>query len=231
LSEYDDAASISKAIDEVRAHTMVGERGLASLWQQIAYVDRVQLPGSLVECGVWQGGASAMMALANLAHGPTRDLHLFDSFIGIPEPDAAIDGERAVREVDGQATGALQVALDYANRGGPGSPDEVVGLLTRLGFPADRIVVHQGWFQHTIPPAATSIGPIAVLRLDGDWYASTKVCLDHLYDLVVPGGFVIIDDYGAYDGCRRATNEFLARLPRPPFVHHVDVNVRYVTKD
>jgi hypothetical protein len=73
-----------------------------------------------------------------------------------------------------------------------------------------RIHIRQGWFQETLPVAKHEIGPIAVLRLDGDWYDSTKVCLENLYDLVTVGGFVLIDDYGYWEGCRRAVDEFLA---------------------
>ena len=73
-------------------------------------------------------------------------------------------------------------------------------------------------------------GPIAILRLDGDWYASTKICLDHLYERVVPGGFVIVDDYGTYEGCQKAVDELLAGLPQRPFLNVVTADVRYWIK-
>ena len=72
------------------------------------------------------------------------------------------------------------------------------------------MVIHRGWFQETVPHAAREIGPLAVLRLDGDWYESTRVCLEHLFDNVVEGGVIIIDDYGTFSGCRMATDEFFA---------------------
>ena len=78
-----------------------------------------------------------------------------------------------------------------------------------LGIDRRQVVIHKGWFQETIPVAAPSIGPLAVLRIDGDWYESTRVCLAGLYDNVVDGGFVIIDDYGTFVGCAKAVDEFL----------------------
>ena len=78
--------------------------------------------------------------------------------------------------------------------------------------------------------AAPAIGPIAILRLDGDWYASTKICLEHLYDQVVSGGFVIVDDYGTYEGCRKAVDEFLAARGLHVFLSHVDPDCRYWIK-
>ena len=74
------------------------------------------------------------------------------------------------------------------------------------------------------------MGPIAILRLDGDWYESTKVCLEHLFDLVVDGGFVIVDDYGAYEGCRTAVDEYLAGRARRPYLSRVNGDIRYLVK-
>ncbi len=88
-------------------------------------------------------------------------------------------------------------------------------LEQRIGYDPAHLIYHKGWFQDTLPIADTP--EIAVLRLDGDWYASTRVSLKHLYDRVVPGGFVIIDDYGCYDGCRKAVDEFLADADKSCF--------------
>src|SRR5262249_38722920 len=93
-----------------------------------------------------------------------------------------------------------------------GTLDDVEGLLFgRFGLPRERISLVKGWFQDTLPVRAPEIGPVAVLRIDGDWYESTKVCLDHLYDQVVAGGAVIVDDYESCFGCTKAVDEFLER--------------------
>lgn len=223
------------AIKAVRANTMVPDSGLESLYDQACFCESTGIDGAFVECGVWKGGAVGMMALANLRHGKTRrDLHLFDIFDAICEPDANVDGERALREVREFApqggTGGKLRPLDgfYDSMGGPGNVNEVERLLShRIGYPMGFLHMHVGWFQDTLPLIAPQIGKIALLRLDGDWYASTKVCLDHLASKVVPGGFVVVDDYGAYAGCRKATDEYLDRLPTRPYLHRVNEEIHY----
>ena len=92
-----------------------------------------------------------------------------------------------------------------------GPLDDVKEILFRkLRLDERNIVIRKGWFQHTLPQARHEIGPIAVLRLDGDWYESTKCCLENLYDSVVPGGYVILDDYYCWEGCKKAFDEFVA---------------------
>ena len=147
------------------------------------------------------------MALVNLNKGAKRShLHLFDAFLEICEPDASLDGERAIREVraftgkSGLDKGRLvAVSGIYDNMGGPGTLDENCLLLENtIGYLEKFIHYHVGWFQNNLPADHDDIGLIAILRLDGDWYASTKICLDYLFDKVVKGGVVIIDDYGTY---------------------------------
>ena len=81
-------------------------------------------------------------------------------------------------------------------------------LFRELGLDANQVRLHQGWFQDSLAQATPTLGPIALLRIDADWYESVKCCLEHLYPLVSPGGFVILDDYGGYPGCKRAFEEY-----------------------
>lgn len=233
---YDHEERAVAAISRIRPFTMLPAERLIALYQQAAHCEKAGLPGAFVECGVWKGGSVALMALANLDQGAARrDLHLFDSFTDICEPDQAVDGERAVREVkawskDGGTSGKLApVAGFYDSMGGAGTLEGNKALLEKtVGYPAEKIHYHVGWFQDTLPEAR--IPEIAILRLDGDWYASTKVCLEHLYDKVVPGGFVIIDDYGAYEGCRKAVDEFRRNKGITAYLHHIDGESRYWIK-
>jgi O-methyltransferase len=221
---YDLAEQIDGAAALARPNSMLSSAGFAILYQQVTHLEREQITGALVECGVWHGGSAALMARSSLDHGrQTRALHLYDSFEGIPEPDAEIVGRD-------HANGRLQIAFDYADRGGPGSEGDVRALLRRVGYDNQAVHVHQGWFQDTVPATAASIGPIALLHMDGDWYESTRVCLDHLYEHVVRGGFVMVNDYGAYQGCRKAVDEFLDTLSPRPFLAHVDHDIRYWIK-
>jgi O-methyltransferase len=91
-----------------------------------------------------------------------------------------------------------------------------------VGIPQERSVFHVGWFQDTVPAAAREIPKIAILRIDGDWYDSTKVCLEHLYDLVSPNGYVIIDDYNTFSGCHDAVDEFRASRHITSPIENVD---------
>jgi hypothetical protein len=142
-----------------------------------------------------------------------RDVHLFDCFDDICQPDLKVDGDRAIREVGGAefAKGELlPVKGFYKNHGGTGNEIKVNSLIVdEIGFPSDHVVIHKGWFQDTLPAARDHIKQIALLRLDGDWYASTKVCLENLYEQVVRGGVIIVDDYECYEGCKKAVDEFL----------------------
>jgi O-methyltransferase len=219
----------------VRPFTMLNRQRLLLLFELVRYFDKVKLPGSFVECGVWKGGAVGMMACAARRGGAERDLHLCDVFADIGEPDWRVDGERAVREAGGKehAQGRLQsIKGIYDRLGGHGTIDACREVLEKtINWPADRRCFHQGWFQETLPNLGKTIGSIALLHIDADWYSSTKSCLDHLYDLVISNGAVVVDDYGGYDGCRKAVDEFLASRGVRPFLNHVDEECVYWFKE
>lgn len=219
----------------IRQNTMLPRSVLHSLYDQVIYCEKFDIPGDFVECGVWRGGAVGLMARLNLEHGSSRRrLHLFDSFEEICQPDEKIDGVRAIRESSPFAGGStlngrlIPLTGIYDRFGGPGSLEITKKLLEQeIGYPKDLINYHKGWFQDTIPKDAEDIREIAILRLDGDWYASTKVCLDYLLDKVVPGGIVIIDDYNAYDGCRKAVDECLVSRQLKRYLHPINEESRY----
>lgn len=235
---YDDEAAARAAMGRVRDRTMVSYAALMSLWDQVRHCETRGLPGAFVECGVWKGGVGGFMALGNMAHAETRrPIHLFDAFDDICEPDPELDGQRALDEVAawagkdaGELTGALKPLTGiYDHMGGPGEAGAVHRFVAQeLGYGDDNVHIHKGWFQDTLPGSDT--GDIAILRLDGDWYASTKTCLENLYDRVVPGGFVVIDDYGTYDGCRRAVDEFLAERGETIYMNFISEDGRYWVK-
>jgi hypothetical protein len=169
-----------------------------------AYIRNLELaesirdvPGCIVECGVWKGGMSA--GLANIL-GDDRAYYLFDSFAGLP----------AVQEIDGKAAIEWQRNKEdprYLENCSVGS--EYAEEAMRLAGVRD-VHLCQGWFQETLP-AFTPPAGIALLRLDADWYLSTSLCLDYLFDRVSRDGLIIIDDYYTWDGCSRAVHDFLSR--------------------
>ncbi len=161
------------------------------------------IPGAFVECGVWRGGVAALMAGVARHEGKQRKTHLFDSFEGLPSPteeDGSMGEGYEHRELDGELK---PVDLYVA-----GFEQVKQFLFGELGLSNEAVLLHKGWFQNVLPGTAPEIGDIAVLRIDADWYDSVRICLLELYDRVVSGGYVILDDYGGYPGCKRAWDEF-----------------------
>ncbi len=233
---YAELAVVKQAIRITQGHTMLSETSCVSLADQIVYCNRAEIAGSFVECGVWKGGAVGLMAYVSRATGNTdRALHLFDAFQDICAPNPEVDGERALSESarygEYQRDKVVVLTGIYDSLGGHGSVEacrEVV--VGKAGYPEDKVHFHVGWFQDTVQEASARIGPIALLRLDGDWYESTKTCLEGLYDNVVPGGIVILDDYLAYEGCRRATDEFMKGRNIKAFLTRADTSACYFIK-
>lgn len=171
------------------------------------------VPGDFVECGVFAGAQVAVMALvcdALPGDHSNRRVHLFDSFEGIPEAGPEDDSQPGIgRCTNGQ--GRL-VSSGIAIC----SMEQCQAYMRKFGVNEDRLVYHKGWFQDTVP--LWDGRPIALLRLDGDLYESTKVCLEYLYPYVSPGGIVIIDDY-MLRGCRRAFEDYFQdNLPEFTFI-------------
>jgi O-methyltransferase len=200
---YDDEAK--EIIRAVKPRTMTAHEKLFALVLATRYVVDRGIPGAFVECGVWRGGSMMAVAETLLRRGVTdRELHLFDTFEGMPEPserDRRIGGPPAVEilEVSDRSSKVWAIAgLDDVREG-----------MAETGYPAERVHFHPGRVEDTIPAAAPD--EIALLRLDTDWYESTRHELEHLYDRVPPGAPILIDDYGFWEGARQAVDEFLER--------------------
>ena len=225
---FEEEAIVKEAVRTVRKNTMASFERLATLWQQVRYIDRYNIPGSLVECGVWRGGCVGLMALAHMHRrgAVTREIHLFDSFQGLPQPDRNFDGTEAIKLADDKADGEhTPIGCCVA------SAEESRKLLVdTIGYPSDLIKIHPGWFLDTLPSVVDSMGAVGLLRLDGDWYSSTKVCLDHLYSKISDHGIVVIDDYGHFSGCRKAVDDFINGLGKPTLLSHIDYTGRFWVK-
>lgn len=180
------------------ALTMIGMKRLASLQHCVETVLADDVPGDLVECGVWRGGASILMRAVLAAYGDeTRRVWLADSFAGVPPPDAAnYQADKGIR-------------LDRAARILAVSEEEVRANFQRYGLLDDQVRFLPGWFKDTLHKAP--IDRIAVLRLDGDLYESTIQALDSLYPRLSPGGFCIVDDYHVIDACKQAVADYRAK--------------------
>jgi hypothetical protein len=198
---FDYAEDGYAAVKATQNHSMLAPINLFTLFEQAVYCEKRAIEGAFVECGVWKGGAVGVMAIANLRFGASRrPIHLFDAFSDICAPDASLDGQRAVQDVTYYAgvtdadklRGQLRPMTGFHDSfGGHGTIEDCKELLERrIKYPAEHLHYHKGWFQDTLPKDEKQISKIAILRMDGDWYDSTKVCLAYLFDKVVSGGWL-----------------------------------------
>jgi O-methyltransferase len=202
---------------KVLPNTMLPMRRLFDALEAINTINQEDIAGDVVECGVWNGGCVGLMALANsTASGRKRTFHLFDSFEGLPQPSAhdidviaSFKAKHPELGLQGESQGSRLQPIGSCV--GNSHPLVEEFLVQCLGINRKDLTFHVGWFQDTIPRSGNTIRDIALLRIDGDWYDSTKTCLEGLYDQVVKDGFIIIDDYGTFSGCREATDEFFGK--------------------
>jgi hypothetical protein len=220
-----DAKAI-ETIARVRSYTMTSPERLYALIQAVRYVAAASIPGDIVECGVWRGGSMMAAARTLLECGDvSRHLYLFDTFEGMSAPGARDVG------VDGQAASEL---LRSQDRNDPGSAwcyasvEDVQSAMARSGYDAARVHFLKGKVEDTIPAQAPA--HIAILRLDTDWYESTRHELEHLYPRLSPGGVLIIDDYGHWAGCRQAVDEYFASRKLHALLNRVDYTGRIAVK-
>lgn len=221
LSESDRAI-----LGRVHGFTMTSLERQIALIEAVRHVARRGVPGCLVECGVWRGGSSMAAALALLQEGQTdRDLYLFDTFEGMSPPtdlDRTADGTLAATHLEREP----DRAGGYWCRAGL---EDVRANMASVGYPAERLHFIPGPVERTIPEHVPP-APIALLRLDTDWYESTRHELEHLFPLVVEGGILLIDDYGHWQGARKAVDEYLAAQPRGYYLHRIDDTGRLLVK-
>lgn len=182
-----------------RAHTMIGRQRLDNIQWTLEEIIQDDIQGDLIETGVWRGGATIFMRGFLKAYGITdRVVFAADSFDGLPPPDSRYPAD----------AGDTHHTVDYLKV----SLDEVKDNFKRYGLLDEQVCFIEGFFQDTLPRAP--VEKLALLRLDGDMYGSTIQALDALYEKVAPGGFVIVDDYGAIEGCKAAVDDFRAK-------HHI----------
>ncbi|NYE41133.1 hypothetical protein HEB29_002144 [Streptomyces fulvorobeus] len=202
-ADYDDEAK--DIIRAVKPYSMTSPERLNAFILATRYVARHGIPGDIVECGVWRGGSMQACAKTLLSLGETeRDLYLFDTFEGMTPPtdeDLRLDG-RSAREL-----------LDAQGRDRPiwavASLEDVQAGFENVPYPKERVHYVRGRVEDTVPDRAPE--KISILRLDTDWYASTRHELEHLYARLVSGGVLLIDDYGYWQGSRQAVDEFMEK--------------------
>jgi O-methyltransferase len=200
----DEPEWILDIVKRVAPYTMTPPERVASLCHAIEYVTQRRLPGDVVECGVWRGGSMMAVALTLLhLKDTTRSIYLFDTYEGMTEP-TQIDKRVGL---DLFAPALLADAPRSHHLWGVSPIEEVKTNLGTTGYPAERLHFIKGPVERTIPEHAPD--QISLLRLDTDWYESTRHELVHLYPRIHAGGVLILDDYGWWEGQRKAADEYI----------------------
>ncbi|HWV27495.1 MAG TPA: TylF/MycF/NovP-related O-methyltransferase [Aeromicrobium sp.] len=210
----------------VRPYTMTTSARIEAMISATRHVVENDIPGAFVESGVWMGGSIMAAARTLVELGATdRDLYLYDTFEGLPAPgehDGILNSDQSIADMYAEAQAASGNAFLQA------PVDVVRANVARTGYPADRIHMVVGLVQDTIPTTAPDT--VALLRLDTDWYESSKVEMETLFPRLSPHGILIIDDYGYLEGPRKAVDDYFATYPDPVFLHRIDRSGRLVVK-
>lgn len=216
-----------RVLDEARPFTMTSNERVLATMDAISYVAARGIPGAIVECGVWRGGSVLAMLRVLQQNGVTnRDVYLFDTFEGMTEPGEMDTSRFEAPALDTWSSQVRQgkVAWDWAFDPEIFNLDAVRDLLLATGYPERHLHFVRGKVEETLPAEAPD--SIAVLRLDTDWYSSTWHELVTLYPRVSEGGVLIIDDYGHWDGCRAAVDEYFATVEKPILLSRIDYTGR-----
>lgn len=218
-------------IERCAPYTMTSPARLRAVLDAVRYCEARGIVGDFAECGVWRGGSVLAMVLELLRQGSTdRTVHLYDTFEGMTKPS-----ERDTSRYDPPALATWEQEAGTGDRAWSGyfndevfREDLVRDLLETTGYPSARIRLVRGPVEETLPDQAPA--HLALLRLDTDWYESTRHELVHLYPRLVPGGVLIIDDYGHWDGCRQAVDEYFSTVAPPLLLTPIDYTGRIAVK-
>lgn len=217
----------AETISALKPFTMTSAERLWVLLSASRYICDTGIPGDFVECGVWRGGSIMAMASALIDRGETnRQLWLFDTFTGMTDPT-----ERDVEAGTGATAEDLMrstPAADGNNIWCIASRSDVEANVLSTGYPEENLVFVEGDVVQTLSERVPD--SIALLRLDTDWYESTRVGLETLYPRLMPGGICILDDYGHWQGAREAVDEYFAAPGNRPLMLPIDYSGRVFIK-
>jgi len=214
-------------VELVKTFTMTSVERMYALYQSIKYIESANITGDIVECGVWRGGSMMLVAHTLLALGQSdRNLYLFDTFEGLPKPDEVKDvdvwGNRAI---DGWLP---KQTSEESSHWAEATLEDVRANLISTGYPLERLHFVKGMVERTLPNESPK--EIALLRLDTDWYASTKHEMEHLFPNLSTHGVLIIDDYGHFKGVRQAVDEYIDTHNHPILLNRIDYSGRLIIK-
>jgi O-methyltransferase len=218
-------------IARARPFTMTSDERLQALIDAVRYCEQRGVAGAFAECGVWRGGSVLTMILVLQGLGvDDRDIHLFDTFEGMTAPTeedtSPLDPPALETWAEAQESGERAWSELFSHE----VFDEaaVRELLVSTGYPSERLHFARGPVEQTLPEAAPE--RLALLRLDTDWYESTRHELEQLWPRLSDGGVLIVDDYGHWEGARRAVDEFFAGSAAPVLLSRIDYTGRIAIK-
>jgi len=210
-----------------KPYTMTSTDRMFSLYKAVEYIIKNGIEGDFVECGVWKGGSSMLIAKTLLKFGVSnRHIWMYDTYEGMSEPTdkdkdpAGTSAEELLKKSSKQDAASIWCYSGI---------DEVKGHLQSTGYPIELIHFVKGKVEDSIPVVMPE-NPIALLRLDTDWYESTKHEMDHLYPHLVQKGILIIDDYGDWQGARKAIDEYLSEHKIAMLLNRIDHTGRIAVK-
>jgi len=214
-------------IEQAQPNTMTSVERLYALIQTVRHLESQSIEGAFVECGVWRGGSMAAAALTLLEEQrpPNRELYLYDTFEGMSEPGK---NDKTLMGSDATAILANQDPDQENSAWCKATLDIVKSVLEATHYPQPLIRYIKGKVEDTIPNSLPE--KIALLRLDTDWYESTLHELTYLYPRLTSGGVIIIDDYGHWQGARKATDEYFSTLAERPLLLRIDYTARLAIK-
>lgn len=218
LKSFPDLSDEEKQIvSSVKPFTMTSVERIVSLINAVSYISDNKIEGDFAECGVWRGGSMMTVALTLVAHNDTsRELFLYDTYEGMSAPtdfDKSFDGISAEAQMQQEAGKWCYASIE-----------DVRQNILSTGYPKEKIHLVKGKVEDTIPQTLPK--KLSLLRLDTDWYESTKHELNHLFPLLTPEGVLVIDDYGHWQGARRAVDEYFAEQNRKVYLHRIDYTGR-----
>jgi predicted O-methyltransferase YrrM len=220
---HDFIAENIEICEAVKPYTMTGITKISALVDAVRYVSKNNIAGAMVECGVWRGGsAMAMMLALKKAGDDEREFYLYDTYEGMSEPskeDVSFRGDAAIEKYS-KTKAPVGAGSNWCNA----SIEEVMVNVAKTGYSMARISFVKGKVEDTIP--ATIPQKIAILRLDTDWYESTRHELVHLFPLLQPGGVLLIDDYGYWKGSKKAVDEYISATGTQIYLARIDHSCR-----
>ncbi len=221
LTDIEEDKRFLELYKKVKDHTMVPVERCYTLYQTVKYIIKNNIEGDFTECGVWKGGSCMLIAYTLQQAGITnRKIYMYDTFEGMTKP-GEMDGQEEKEQWEkGKVSDSLN-NMCY-------SPiEEVRANIKSTGYPAENIVIVKGKVEESLP--GTMPTKISLLRLDTDWYESTKHELTYLYPLLEKNGVLIVDDYGAWQGAKKAVDEYFSKIPNI-FLGRIDYTGRIVIK-